>query len=167
MVSGINRTAHTAHTPDATVPSRRARYPPASRTNASPRVVAGPGLGSPVAVSASASDNTPMPAAVQPANTATPVSSGQTRSRVLAADWPTVIRPGYGRSPATPALPGLASGALLTRLELAGDELVARDFFDVAAIPQNRPQFPPESDPAFGEIRGGCEQILIGDDLPG
>src|ERR1700727_2774216 len=143
MVSGISRNAHTAHTPDATVPSRSARYPPASstpdfcggtrkaatrndptartaaispaaRTNGRPSVVAAPGLGNPVAVSASASDNAPMPAAVQPASTATPGSSGHTSSRAL--DWPTVIRPGYGRAPAKPALPSLASGAVLARL---------------------------------------------------
>src|SRR3984957_5982140 len=161
MVSGISRNAHTAHTPDATVPSRSARYPPASstpdfcggtrkaatrndptartaaispaaRTNRRPSVVAAPGLGNPVAVSASASDNAPMPAAVQPASTATPLSSGHTSSRALALDWPTVIRPGYGRVPARRALPAVTSGALLARLKFAGDELIAGDLLDVA-----------------------------------
>src|SRR5208283_5570817 len=142
MVSGTSRAAHTAHTPDATVPSRSARYPsasstpllcggtrnaakrndptastaaisPAARTNGSPSVVAGPGLGKPVAVSASASDSAPIPAAVHPASTATPISSGHTNARRLAgalsaaslcavpAGWATVMYPGYGREPET------------------------------------------------------------------
>lgn len=164
MVSGTNRTAHTAHTPDATVPTRSARYPPASstpdfcggtrnaakrndptastaeispaaRTNGKPRVVAGPGSGNPVAVSVSASDSAAMPAAVQPASTATPVSSGHTSALVLAADWPTVMHPEYGRAPAKPALPNRAGAALLACPEFAGHELVAGDLLDVAEIP--------------------------------
>src|ERR1700727_286021 len=194
MVSGISRNAPPAHTPDATVPSRSARYPPASstpdfcggtrkaatrndptartaaispaaRTHGRPSVVAAPGVGNPVAVSASASDNAPIPAAVQPASPATPVSSGHTSSRVLAADCPTVMCPGYGRAPAEPALPSLASGALLARLEFAGDELIARDLLDVAAIPQNRPQFPPEGVPAVRQVRARGDQILVGNNL--
>ncbi len=121
MVRGTSKAAHTAHTPEATVPSRSARYPPASstplrcggtkkaakrkdptastaaispaaRTNGSPRVVAGPGSGRPVAVSASASDSAPMPAAVQPASTATPISTGHTAVRLL--DGPATAAPG-------------------------------------------------------------------------
>ena len=116
MVSGTSKAAHTAHAPDATVPSRSARYPPASstplrcggtrnaakrndptastaaispaaRTNGKPSVVAGPGSGSPVAVSASASDSAPIPAAVQPASTAMPVSSGQTSAGLTGWSW--------------------------------------------------------------------------------
>src|ERR1700757_812706 len=114
MVNGTSSAPHTAHTPDATVPSRSARYPPASstpllcggtrnaakrndptanaaaispaaRTNGSPAVVAGPGLGKPVTVKASASDSAPIPAAVQPASTETPASSGHTSAGGLPA----------------------------------------------------------------------------------
>src|SRR5246127_4437119 len=155
MVSGTSSAAHTAHTPDATVPSRSARYPPASstpllcggtrnaakrndptanaaaispaaRTNGSPAVVAGPGLGKPVTVKAPASDSAPIPAAVQPASTATPASSGHTSAGGLPADLPTgratVMYPEYGRAPGKPLLGRRVwlSGALLTRLELAG-----------------------------------------------
>ncbi|CPR10532.1 hypothetical protein BN971_01902 [Mycobacterium bohemicum DSM 44277] len=152
-VSGTSRAAHTAHAPDATVPSLSARYPPASRTpvgcggtmnaanrndptastaaispaartNGSPSVVAGPGSGRPVAVSASASERAPMPAAVQPASTPTPISTGHIGVRRLggatpgaaAVDSPaaspaaraTVMYPGYGRAPSTtgPGCPG-------------------------------------------------------------
>src|ERR1700761_5330381 len=113
MVSGTSRAAHTAQAPDATVPIRSARYPPASstpllcggtrnaakrndptastaaispaaRTNGRPSVVAGPGSGRPVAVNAPASDSAPIPAAVQPASTATPTSSGQTSAALPA-----------------------------------------------------------------------------------
>src|SRR6201999_905029 len=126
MVRGTSRAAHTAHAPQASVPSRRARYPPASRTpllcggtrnaanrnepsastaaispaartNGSPSVVAGPGWGNPVAVSASASDNAPIPAAVQPASTATPVSSGHTSACGRSAGRASVMYPGYGQ----------------------------------------------------------------------
>ena len=131
MVSGTSRAAHTAHTPDATVPSRSARYPPASRTpllcggtrnaanrndptastaaispaartNGSPSVVAGPGSGKPVAVSAPASESAPIPAAVQPASTATPISSGHTSARgaPLQAGQPSCIQ-GIGGAPGT------------------------------------------------------------------
>src|SRR5258707_5891528 len=135
MVSGTSSAAQTAHTPDATVPSRSARYPPtsrtpllcggtrnaaqrkdptastaaispAARTNGSPSVVAGPGSGSPVAVSASASDNAPIPAAVQPASTATPASSGHTSAPRLPGAAPagraTITYPGYGARPHPP-----------------------------------------------------------------
>src|SRR5215472_11185204 len=166
MVSGTSRAAHTAHTPDATVPSRSARYPPtsstpllcggtknaakrndptantaaispAARTNGSPTVVAGPGSGKPVTVNASASDSAPIPAAVQPASTVTPASSGHTSARGLPAGVPagraTVMHPGYERATEKPLLGRRAwlSGALLTRLELARDELIARDPLDV------------------------------------
>src|ERR1700677_2493960 len=124
MVSGTSSAAHTAQAPDAMVPTRRARYPsasrtplpcggtrnaasrnaptattaatsPAARTNGRPNVVTGPGSGNPVAVSAAASDSAPMPAAVQPANAATPTSSGHTTARRLAAGA-SVIDKAYG-----------------------------------------------------------------------
>src|SRR5271168_3945952 len=194
MVSGINRAAHTAHTPEATVPTRSARYPPASstpvfcggtrnaanrneptastaaispaaRTNGRPSVVAGPGSGNPVAVSVSTSDSAPIPAAVQPASTATPVSSGHTSARVLPADWLTVMSPGYELVPGEAPLPGLSGWTFLAGFVFAGDELVAGDALDVVEISQNCPQFPPEGDPAFGEVVGGGDQILIEDNL--
>src|SRR3954447_16076791 len=106
-VSGTNSAAQTVQIPDAAVPSRRARYPsasstplgcggarnaekrkdpvastaaisPTARTNGRPKVVTAPGLGSPVAISASASDSAPRPAAVAPASSATPNSTGHT-----------------------------------------------------------------------------------------
>src|ERR1700739_4601793 len=126
MVSGTSRAAHTAHTPDATVPRRSARYPlasstpllcggtrnaakrndptastaaisPTARTNGSPNVVAGPGSGRPVTVNPPASESAPIPAAVQPANTATPISSGHTSARDVPTGCATVTYPGYGR----------------------------------------------------------------------
>src|ERR1700739_2543472 len=145
MVSGTSRAAHTAHTPDATVPSRSARYPlasstplrcggtrnaakrndptastaaisPAARMNGRPSVATGPGSGTPVAVRASASDNAPIPAAVQPASTATPASSGHTSAR----DRATVMYPGYGCEQPLLSLAGvLVLGAHLACLELA------------------------------------------------
>src|SRR6201993_3183640 len=170
MVSGTSRAAHTAHTPDATVPSRSARYPaasrtpllcrgtrnaakrndptantaaisPAARTNGSPSVVAGPGSGRPVAVNASASDNAPIPAAVQPASTATPINGAHTAARDLFLGRATVMDPGYWR--ATELL-SLAVQALSARLDLAGDELIAGNLLDVIEISENVLQFSPE-----------------------
>src|ERR1700745_2037252 len=157
MVSGTSRAAQTAQTPDAAVPSRRARYPsasrtplfcggtrnaanrndptastaaisPAARTKGSPSVVAGPGSGKPVAVNAPASDSAPMPAAVQPARTATPISAGHTDARRAATGWSTVMHPGYWRAH---RLQRSAVQTRLTRLDLARDELTARESPDV------------------------------------
>src|SRR6202035_809159 len=55
---------------------------PAARTKGKPYVVTGPGSGSPVAVSAAASDSAPIAAAVTPASTATPVRTGQAAVRL-------------------------------------------------------------------------------------
>src|ERR1700757_1296670 len=191
MVSGTSRAAHTAHTPDATVPSRSARYPaasrtpllcrgtrnaakrndptantaaisPAARTNGSPSVVAGPGSGRPVAVNASASDHAPIPAAVQPASTATPINGAHTGARGLPTGRATVMHPGYWRAA---RLRGLATQASLAGLDLAGDELIARNPLDVIEISDNVPQFSPEGDPPFGEVFGGRDQILVDDNL--
>src|ERR1700756_2028413 len=187
MVSGTSRAAHTAHAPDATAPSRSARYPlasstpllcggtrnaakrndptastaaisPAARTNGSPSVVAGPGSGRPVAVNASASESAPIPAAVQPASTATPLSSGHTCARRLSIGRATTMHPGYWRAV---GLSILAIQTPLARLDLAGDELIARDPLDVIEISDNVPQFSPEGDPPFGEVFGGRDQILV------
>src|SRR6201997_3407425 len=169
MVSGTSRAAHTAQAPAATIPIRSAWYPlasstpllcggtrnaakrndptastaaisPAARTNGSPAVVAGPGSGKPGPATAPASDSAPIPAAVHPASTATPASSGHTSAGGLPADLPagraTVMYPEYGRAPGKPLLGRRVwlSGALLTRLELAGNELIARDLLDVIEI---------------------------------
>ena len=78
-----------------------------SRRHVDACIVAGPGSGRPVAVSASASDSAPIPAAVHPASTATPTSSGHTSARrstgavwvaspiVSPAGRATVMYPGY------------------------------------------------------------------------
>src|ERR1700722_2934720 len=191
MVSGTSMAAHTAQAPDATVPIRSARYPPvsrtpllcggtrnaakrndptastpaispAARTNGNPSVVAGPGSGRPVAVNASASDSAPIPAAVQPASTATPINGAHTGARGLSTGRATVMHPGYWRAA---RLRSLAIQAPLAGLDLAGDELIARDPLDVIEISQNVPQFSPESLPPFAEVFGGRDQILIDDNL--
>src|SRR5947209_1045361 len=186
MVSGTSRAAHTAQTPDATVPRRSARYPPASRTplscggtrnaanrndptastaaisptartNGRPSVVAGPGSGRPVAVKASASDSAPIPAAVQPANTATPISSGHTSARRWALGWAAVMHPAYGRAP---PLRSWAVRSLVTGLGLARDELLARKPPDVVEVPDDVAQLAPEREPSLGQVAGGRDEIL-------
>ena len=51
------------------------------------------------------------------------------------------------------------------RLDLAGNELVARDLRNVVEILENLPQFAAELGPAVGQVRRRFQQILVGHDL--
>ena len=116
-----------------------------ARTNGRPSVVTGPGSGSPVAVSASASDSADSPAAVAPASTATPPSSGHTGAAAAAErPWSAYQRMAGAGDFAAPALPGFAAGAPAPGLRFAVDELLARDLSRRGQIVQDAAQFPTE-----------------------
>ena len=177
MVSGTSSAALTAHAPAASVPVRSARYPaasstpvcwggtknaanrneptattaaisPAARTNGKPIVVTGPGSGSPVAVSASASDSAAKPAAVQPASRATPRSNGHTVVR--RADTGAITRPAYCPSLGLPAS-GPARGGLTL------DELLSRHHVQPVRVAEDATQFTQKCLTAFAEVRSGFQ----------
>ena len=93
----------------------------------------GPGSGNPVAVNASASDSAANPAAVKPASSATPRSTGHTVVR--RADAVTITRPAY-----CPSLRLPAGGP--PRGDLPLDELLSRDHVQPVRVAEDPAQFP-------------------------